>query len=535
MPFEDELPDDIDLWPTDPLALIGTTSDASRKELKRAYTKRIRRFKPEHFPEQFRRLREAYDSLDRQFEWRELLEKQSPELIDPSEKSESSDEDLSEETPLNGIDSPPSDHSRFRSDDVDAGEIASTDLSHVRTPRQPSVGPDTDQLWQQLLDGCDSGFVYGKLRDLGAQSKLSELGYVQLYWMLTLDPLLNRGRDPCSWLIEGVRHHGLSRQLQSILMIEARRRSGEVPLLLTEELLDQFQSASQVVEFVQLRWYVARRIWRFDVIKKDFDQVRDRLIDEPNKWAALLHAAVCQLVLVPSDTAGTILVTVCEELEKSLNGFEFSWLWDWYDSTIILHNSWILSTHSDYCISKMTTIQSVDLYGQPMTSVHGDTLETRALLQRLSNLTAFAWDRSTYQIREEIQAFCFALAKDPEESLKHLLAINQVVRPLLGHLLQLIQEQLSHSNADSDYRLNEGAEREIKAFIFRKLWAYKRWETTILKFCWKAAVTPNEIAATMEEFADQLPDCVAELIGSIRSHLPLQCLVLAQRVVWPSS
>src|SRR5262245_46628642 len=65
----EELPDDVRGWPTDPFRLLGVDRTAPEAELKRAYTRLIRRFKPEHFPEQFRRVREAYEAALDQLKW----------------------------------------------------------------------------------------------------------------------------------------------------------------------------------------------------------------------------------------------------------------------------------------------------------------------------------------------------------------------------------------------------------------------------------------------------------------------------------
>ena len=59
--MSDELPNDIGRWPKDPFKLLGVPFDVTPRDLKRAYTRRIRTYKPEHAPEEFRRIREAYD------------------------------------------------------------------------------------------------------------------------------------------------------------------------------------------------------------------------------------------------------------------------------------------------------------------------------------------------------------------------------------------------------------------------------------------------------------------------------------------
>ena len=55
-PAQHSLPHDITQWPNDASAILGITDSATRKDVKRAYTRLIKQFKPEHFPEHFRRL-----------------------------------------------------------------------------------------------------------------------------------------------------------------------------------------------------------------------------------------------------------------------------------------------------------------------------------------------------------------------------------------------------------------------------------------------------------------------------------------------
>src|SRR4051812_38918873 len=64
-----DLPDDMADWPTDPFALLGVTPGASGADVKRAYTRLLRRFKPEHHPDQFRRIREAYEACQERAAW----------------------------------------------------------------------------------------------------------------------------------------------------------------------------------------------------------------------------------------------------------------------------------------------------------------------------------------------------------------------------------------------------------------------------------------------------------------------------------
>src|SRR5579883_1594093 len=64
-----ELPDDVDEWPADPFAVLGVRPGDDDAVIKRACTRLIRRFKPEHHPDQFRRVREAYETCLERSQW----------------------------------------------------------------------------------------------------------------------------------------------------------------------------------------------------------------------------------------------------------------------------------------------------------------------------------------------------------------------------------------------------------------------------------------------------------------------------------
>src|SRR5271165_1058383 len=62
----DHLPDDVRRWPRDPYQILGVANRCAPDDARRAYTRLIRHFKPEQYPEQFRLIREAYDAVKRQ-------------------------------------------------------------------------------------------------------------------------------------------------------------------------------------------------------------------------------------------------------------------------------------------------------------------------------------------------------------------------------------------------------------------------------------------------------------------------------------
>lgn len=520
MPTEPDLPDDINLWPSDPNALFGLDSDASRRDLKRAYTRLIRRFKPEHFPDQFRRLREAFDGLDQLHEWREMIASRQMSDLFPEE---------ADTIILNRTEDPSAD-SRKESGQKTADESSGVPEPHpgrpVETSAEPPAVNDADQLWNQALNGSRTDVIYSTLVDLSHKRPLTEAGYARLYWLLTLQPQLDSDRDPCTWLIEGSQYHGLGHPLLTILTIDVRRRSGDVPILVTADLFDRVKSVRQIVELAAVRWLVARRLSRFDVIRTDLDRLRRRFLDEPDEWIALLNAAINQLILVRSRAAVELLNDVQAEIENAPANLEANWLWDWHESMMRLQNHWI-----DVALPKIDTIEFTDLYGQPSSIKNLRMMETRDVLQKLLKLVAITWDDSSLHRRMVVRSFCAELLDDAESSLNDLAAINRVAHPLMIRLLELIQEQASENLDDDRFEMGPGTEHEVQVFVRRKLWSINRWELTVLNFCRQAAVLPYEVSDAIEEIHEQLPECSLGLAASIRHNLPLNCLIQGERLL----
>ncbi len=49
--------------PRNPIELLGLQDNASKTDIKKAYLQKIREFPPDKFPEQFKQIRQAYETL----------------------------------------------------------------------------------------------------------------------------------------------------------------------------------------------------------------------------------------------------------------------------------------------------------------------------------------------------------------------------------------------------------------------------------------------------------------------------------------
>ncbi|MCM8534892.1 MAG: J domain-containing protein [Lentisphaeraceae bacterium] len=81
----------------DPMAFFELEAGYSAKDLKRAYTRKIKKYKPEKFPEEFKQIREAYEDLERESSYSRTTQEKplaSIKLDLSSETGENSDENV---------------------------------------------------------------------------------------------------------------------------------------------------------------------------------------------------------------------------------------------------------------------------------------------------------------------------------------------------------------------------------------------------------------------------------------------------------
>ena len=171
------LPGDMAEWPNDPCQLLGVSWGVSARDLRRADLRLIKIYKPEHAPEQFRRIREAYETL-----------------------------------------------SRFTSHDSDSTSIEGPETvvlhttSFQRVPREvppshetaPAIVPSDP--WDLACQG-DLEEAYQQLSNRVETAQAREEMFLQLYWLLVSTPTLEADRKPCDWLIRGIGTQGLRNRL----------------------------------------------------------------------------------------------------------------------------------------------------------------------------------------------------------------------------------------------------------------------------------------------------------------------------------
>jgi len=129
-----ELPEDFNLWPSDPFALLNVKRSDEPRTAKRAYFKLIRNYKPDRFPVEFQKIREAYE--------------------DESSNSQPDDSHSNVEEAAQLADEPAPVRSAGKSGLFDvAGEVSSTDTEFEtagETAPRPQLSSPMDRFYESL-------------------------------------------------------------------------------------------------------------------------------------------------------------------------------------------------------------------------------------------------------------------------------------------------------------------------------------------------------------------------------------------------
>lgn len=175
------LPDDPRDWPTDPFSLLGVTRSVSEADLKRAYTRLIKKYKPEHKPEEFRRIREAYEAAVEMSRWYHDA---------PPVRETFRDIPF---TPPAPPDAPPP-----ASDAPQATSNAPPE-TRIDPPVRPVFVDPIEEAWADAVAGkwADAYLALASLAE--AYPHRVDLA-LRLYWLLALRPTLDDARTRHDWL-----------------------------------------------------------------------------------------------------------------------------------------------------------------------------------------------------------------------------------------------------------------------------------------------------------------------------------------------
>jgi hypothetical protein len=237
-----ELPDNFKRWPDDPFAVLGVVRGASDTDIKRAYNRLLRRFKPERFPDQFQKLRECYEDCLTQSPW----------------YRHEADESTESEAPFI----------------LDAPREVTKDAAA--------------ELWRAAIEGrpaeayaglVDSHRTFPDRRDLP----------LRLYWLLAIHPELDSFRTRHDWLLVALKLARLSGPPAEIYRRELETNPAAMLGGAFERLLANEADPAQLQALANMRIAAAARSKAAEVLFSDLQVLRLRRAELGEvAWLALL-------------------------------------------------------------------------------------------------------------------------------------------------------------------------------------------------------------------------------------------------------
>ena len=269
---ESHLPDDLAAWPRDPYRLLGIALGTPARVAKQAYRALIRKYKPEHAPEAFRLIRDAWETIER-------LSLPATEEDDNREPAP-----VSTDPPAPTFEAPTPDPDRWNQ--VIAGSIP------------------VEEAYRGLVEQVDRG------------SRVED-DFLQLAWLLTTCPEVDPGNDPGGWLILGWLACGSSAPRVGEWL---RRQADADPEWATGATVGVLLARPMPIEattrVATWRWRAARRLGRWDEIKADVATLRAWVLGRAIEgWPALLLLAAENLAWV-NDPARILRIAYREEAEE---------------------------------------------------------------------------------------------------------------------------------------------------------------------------------------------------------------------------
>ena len=440
---ERPLPEDLAHWPEDPNELLGVSYGVTPRDLHRAYNRLIRIYKPEQFPEQFRRIREAYEYLLR------IAQMFAPQ-------TEATDSPSAEEA---SILSAPQAEEALEQDNISP------------PPRRPQE--EMEELWEAAITGRPAA-AYERLVQLTQQSAGRIELYQRLYWLLTLWPDLDGRRVAADWLVQGLLATGMAGPLRELYREEVADNPAEAISERYERLLDAPVSAGLLADLIEWRFQAAVRLDEWEILDADLSKLRSRFaVGEEQLWLRLLFS-LADDVAWAGEAEGARLLTVCREE---------------------------IARHEHLASTMSHSFDRIDLLVEASFGAFGLVYQSRVPKPML-RLIGGSWSRPLGEFRELLMEVLEAIAGAPQRWLSHLDEMHQLAPltlALFGELLDRFEE--AREMIPERPRERELTKGLILSFLPRLDVAdYDGERTRLLRFCIREDIAPEEMAQVASEF-----------------------------------
>jgi len=464
---EHVLPDNPSDWPLDPFQLLGVDPDADANALRRAYNRLLRLYRPEDRPDEFQRIRAAYEQTKQFAEHRRAFLEREPAF---PERDTPEDEPPRAERPTSGgagegepRDASPAENERRPED------RAPSDAARSPSPRpsSPRSSPDDrmSAAWETARNG-DPVSAYATFRALRNERPADPAPILRLYWLLVIAREVDADREPADWLCDGLRSCGFASNLAALYERELEREPAIVGRESGRSLL-ALAPAARAGDLAAPRWRAAARSDQWDVIERDLDDLRPRLsLDAPVAWARLLFVAIDHLAFGLPHKARSLL-KVCRSELDALRTYELE-----------------LSQEFEQ-LARLDEFTAAPLF-----------LSEHDGAELLLELIRESWRRTAWELRGLLMATVETWVREPVKALALLDDLRKASPAGMEQVERLVKQAPIPWHVIARDRRAESHRRLIQEFLEDEIAAdYAQWRGRLLEFCLHEAATPAEVVA----------------------------------------
>jgi hypothetical protein len=431
------LPANLEDWPEDGFRLLGVERGAEDVEIRRAYTRLIRHYKPEHHPEEFRRIREAYESCQQQASW-------------------------------------------FRHDAEIPAETPREPLPTWTQSTAERPASRADELWAKAIDGDLAG-AYEALA-FHITSETETISFLRLYWLLMFDKKIDTIHTRHHWLFQALKTSNFN---DTSVELYRRELLVDPVAALNEpyaELLQVETSNENLLRVTRLRLMAAGKIGSTSTMMYDLSQVQSRLLlDAEQEWFGLLLTAFDWAIW---DRPSEFLDWILSEFQKLKHlELENSYGFDHIESTLQMTRA--LERISD--VSQSPILQLIRLFWVHRYSVENHELQ--AVLQPVGQSPALSLDQfmryeaglldpSLFEMvarylsmrylhrvesipAEQLRGFARRITNDPRQFLHRLDRLELLAKLIPASIAPIELAEALLADPESSYRkLGEWIERD---------------------------------------------------------------------------
>ncbi len=450
---ESSLPDDLARWPDDPYAILGVSPSVTPKDLKRTYTKLIRVYKPELRPEEFRRIREAYEQVLRHVEWISQLGIRIE--TDGDEQEPASSPDQAAQPSPEGVEPSASD-----------GEPR-----HVRPAPQPTNSKEERlrAIWDLACSGAEEQ-AYQRLVEMHLAHGATPDVALRCYWLLSLTPELDSTRQPCDWLEQGLATGGWYGPLGMLYHQELATSDEEV---ISERPARIFRLPGPVwliSTLVNTRWRAAFRLRRpLEIIAADLPVLeKSVLAGDEAAWLQLCSLGIEVLAWENTPAAAAI----CGKLRK------------WIEDANHLHSQ------CSHVLDRLDLLAATIPAWHKLNPDAGD----------LKELVAQGWVLPGDELRGPLLKFAAKVVSRPTESLDYFTRLGESNPQILFRLASLVMEVRPYIPPPPESRSDEFVERLVEDFVLSTPWYhFTKWRPRLVEFCLQEAISIDQFVEAIGE------------------------------------